>query len=287
MKPKAKTGPGVMVMAAVEQAFPEGRRILDDELAFPILPPRLKVLAWLLRRFKNWMVRKSEERVPGMWAGLLARKRYIDDQAARAVADGVRAAVNLGAGLDTRAYRLPCLKELPVWEVDLPENISVKRSRLERLFRPAPSNVSLVAVDFDRESLATKLGTHGYSFADKSFLIWEGVTQYLTEEGFRATLEDLSRAQAGSRLVFTYVPEEFISGRSHLGQPYLYEQMIVNDKLWHFGIEPSGVAKLLGDYGWKVVEHLGYDELAERYVAPTGRELASMKIERIVCAERA
>ena len=39
-------------------------------------------------------------------------------------------------------------------------------------------------------------------------------------------------------------------------------------------------------YGWHVVEHLGYEELAERYVKPTGRELASTPIERMVYAEK-
>jgi hypothetical protein len=35
-----------------------------------------------------------------------------------------------------------------------------------------------------------------------------------------------------------------------------------------------------------VVEHLGYEELAERYVKPTGRKLASSPIERMVCAKK-
>jgi len=42
----------------------------------------------------------------------------------------------------------------------------------------------------------------------------------------------------------------------------------------------------LGEYGWRVREHLGYDELGERYVNPTGRELMSMAVERIVYAEK-
>ena len=42
----------------------------------------------------------------------------------------------------------------------------------------------------------------------------------------------------------------------------------------------------LGGYGWRVVEHLGYEELAERYVKTTGRELASTPIERMVYAEK-
>ena len=31
----AQTGPGAMVLVAIEQAFPEGERIIDDDLAYP------------------------------------------------------------------------------------------------------------------------------------------------------------------------------------------------------------------------------------------------------------
>jgi hypothetical protein len=34
------------------------------------------------------------------------------------------------------------------------------------------------------------------------------------------------------------------------------------------------------------LEHLSYEELAECYVKPTGRELLSMAIERMICAEK-
>ena len=51
-------------------------------------------------------------------------------------------------------------------------------------------------------------------------------------------------------------------------------------------MNPEDVSNFLETYGWRVVEHLGYEELAERYVKPTGRELASMQIERMVYAEK-
>ena len=44
----------------------------------------------------------------------------------------------------------------------------------------------------------------------------------------------------------------------------------------------EALADFLGAYGWRVVEHLGYGELAERYTKPTGRELATTPIERMV-----
>jgi hypothetical protein len=37
----------------------------------------------------------------------------------------------------------------------------------------------------------------------------------------------------------------------------------------------------------RLVEDLGCDDLARRYVAPTGRTLATMAIERVVHADKA
>ena len=138
----------------------------------------------------------------------------------------------------------------------------------------------------DTDDLGTALASHGHDAGTATFFIWEGVTQYLTEDGFRSTFEFLGRAAPGSRLVFTYVPADYIEGENLYGQEFLYERMRVRDQIWHFGLEPEGVDGLLAGYGWKEVEHLGYDELGERYVKPTGRDLGWLAIERIVHARK-
>jgi O-methyltransferase involved in polyketide biosynthesis len=70
------------------------------------------------------------------------------------------------------------------------------------------------------------------------------------------------------------------------GGEALYKQYVLRDKLWLFGMAPEEVENFLGAYGWRLVEHLGYEELAERYVKPTGRKLVSSPIERMVYAEK-
>ena len=129
------------------------------------------------------------------------------------------------------------------------------------------------------------LEAHAFSLDKGTFFIWEAVTQYLTQGGFTITFELLGKAPAGSHLAFTYVCKDFLKGRNVYGQQGLYKRY-VRDKIWLFGLEPEGVASFLETYGWLVVEQLGYEELNERYVKPTGRQLAVMAIERIVYAER-
>ena len=282
----AKTGPGAMVLVAIEQGFPEAQRITTDPLAYPILPLSSRFWVRVSLTVRDWIVAKTEQNAPGLWGSMMARKRYIDDVVTEAVGGSVEAVVNLGAGFDTRAFRLTELATVPVWEVDQPENTDIKQRRLRAIFDEVSDHVTLVPINFDKEGLATVLAAHGYAGSDTALFIWEGVTQYLTEPGIRATMEFLATAPAGSRLVFTYTPKDFIDGKVLYGHENLYRRMRVKNTIWHTGFDPVASDDFLGDYGWKVREHLGYDELGERYVEPTGRNLGWMAIERVVHAEK-
>jgi len=119
----------------------------------------------------------------------------------------IDAAVILGAGFDTRAYRLPVLAATPVYEIDLPANIDRKRTRLTKLFGGIPANVTLVPIDVETQDLADVSANHGYRPERPTFFVWEAVTQYLTEAGVRKTFDFLATAAPGSHLVFTYVAQ--------------------------------------------------------------------------------
>jgi O-methyltransferase involved in polyketide biosynthesis len=47
----AKTGSGPTAMVAIEQHFPKDQRIIDDELAYRILPRGMRAYVWLMRRY--------------------------------------------------------------------------------------------------------------------------------------------------------------------------------------------------------------------------------------------
>jgi len=231
------------------------------------------------------MIGLSERSNPGIWGGLLCRKRYIDEKLI-ASRDAIEAVVNLGAGFDTRAYRLPALSGLPVWEVDQRENVEAKEKRLRQALGTIPANVKLVPADFDRDDLGSILAAQGYCAAKQTFFVWEAVTQYLTEQGVRATFDWLAKAAPGSRLAFTYVRKSFLDGRNLYGWESGYKRFVAS-KVWLFGMEPEDCPSFLKGYGWRLIEDAGYDQLADRYIVPTGRRLASTAVERMVYAERA
>jgi methyltransferase (TIGR00027 family) len=276
-----------MVLSAVEHNEPPGRRLVDDDLAELFLPAPLRWLVAATRSapVRRLMVRGSEYTGPGLWANIACRKRFIADKLEEALAE-IDAVVILGAGFDTRPYLLTRQVRVPVFEVDLPVNIARKAETVRRVLGGLPLSVRLVALNFERDDLLTSLAEHGYRTDYRAFFICEGVTQYLTEDGVRRTLEGLRAAAQGSRLVFTYVRRDFIDGTNRYGTRTLYRNVRQRHQLWHFGLQPEDVAEFIGEYGWRLVEQAGPDELVQRYVEPTGRKLEASQLEWSAYAEK-
>ncbi|OBK21674.1 methyltransferase [Mycobacterium asiaticum] len=283
----ARTAFGPMVLAAVEQNEPSERRLVEDDLAelFLPIPMRLLVATTQWASVRRALIRTSEWTGRGLWANLACRKRFIGDKLAEAV-DDIDAVVILGAGLDTRPYRLTRQIRKPVFEVDLPVNIARKAKTVRRVLGELPLSVRLVALDFERDDLLTALAEHGYLPDYRVFFIWEGVTQYLTEDAVRTTLEGLRPTAPGSRMVFSYIRRDFIDGTNRYGTRTLYRSVRERRKLWHFGLLPEEVAPFLDEYGWRLLEQVGPDDLVERYVEPTGRKLKASQIEWSAFAEK-
>ncbi len=285
-KAAARTGIMPMAVVAVEQYLVKAQRVIDDGLAARLLPLGAMIFVPFLRPrwMRDWIIGLTEKSDPGIWGGMLCRKRYIDEKLV-ASRNKMEAMVNLGAGFDTRPYRLPALSNLPVWEVDQRENVEAKEKRLRKALGTIPSNVKLVPADFDRDDLGLILAAQGYSTAKRTFFVWEAVSQYLTEEGVRATFDWLAKAAPGSRLAFTYVRKDFLDGKTSYGWDSGYRRFVAS-KIWRFGMEPEDCPNFLKGYGWRIIEDVGYDELADKYIVPTGRRLASTPVERMVYAEK-
>lgn len=246
----AQTAFGPMVIAAVEQFEPAEHRIVTDPLAARFLPPGLALLVRACRwhRLRAKLIAATNAKAMGIWGGMLCRKRYADDQVSAAVADGIEQIVVLGAGMDTRGYRLD--GSARVFEVDLPANIDTKRARVRAALGAVPDHVRLVPVDFETDDLAEALTAAGFEFDRPVMVVWEAVTQYLTEDAVRHTLTWLAKATSGSRLIFTYLRRDFLDGTRTYHAEGAYRDFVQRHRVWHFGLTPDQVAPLLADYGW-------------------------------------
>ena len=284
-----RTAVSTAVLRALEHYVAPDQRLFDDPFARPLCGPLLSTLLSLfaLRPLREWAFRRSERRAPGAVGVLLCRFAYLDDVLREALADGVRSVVILGAGLDSRAYRVSGAAAARVFEVDHPSVLEVKKTRLQRHLGTLPSHVRFVAVDFETLDLAAALTASGFDPGTRTLFLWEGVSQYISREALHDTLRVVGRSAPGSRLAFSYVLQRFIDDRSAF--PELSELWDAtcggDDPLWKSGLHPSEVAETLSGFSLGIREEVGASEHVARYLEPRGRSLGVCEIERIVLAE--
>jgi methyltransferase (TIGR00027 family) len=285
--PAAQTAFGPMVQVAIEQYEPPHRRLVDDDLAAAILPVGQRIVVHAMRwsLLRRMTIGAGEKTVPGAWTIITCRKRFIDDKLDEALTD-VDAVVILGSGMDTRGLRIARRTDVPVFEVDLPVNIARKTAAARRAITPIPASVRFVPLDFERGDLICTLADNGYHAEARAFFVWEGVTQYLTENAVHTTLTALQGAPAGSRLAFTYVRRGFIDGTDMYGAALLYKRFRQRRQVWKFGIEPDEIDTFVRSYGWRLVEQAGPDYYHQHYIRPAGRNLSASDLEWTAYCEK-
>jgi methyltransferase (TIGR00027 family) len=166
---------------------------------------------------------------------------------------GLRTVVILGAGLDTRAYRIPDLAETAVFEVDLPTVQAFKKERLRRRLGELQAHVQFVSIEFNAHRLDANLAGGGLGPEEPAIFVWEGVSRYLPPTAVDAVLHTIAARPLGSELVFTYVLEEVVIGRFRAGRSEAFRRS-ASRRPWLFGVEPSRLGAFLGKRGLMVSE---------------------------------
>ena len=171
----SSTAYGVASLRAVENLLPEDKRLFNDPYSEKILPPIYKFFVMIMRPpiLRNLLMKMREKTTPGVVGGILCRTLYIDDLLINAIKEGIGTVVNLGAGADSRAFRIPGIESIPYFELDLPEVLEDKRSRINKKIGELPSNVSLVPIDFNSQDFGEELKKAGYALSSKTFFMWE------------------------------------------------------------------------------------------------------------------
>jgi methyltransferase (TIGR00027 family) len=108
----------------------------------------------------------------------VVRTVVIDQLLQETIADGVDTVVNLGAGLDTRPYRMSLPSTLSWFEVDLPKIVALKNERL-RGEQPR-CRLERIAADLADGDTRRAVLAHIAAGAKRAVVLTEGVLAYLT-----------------------------------------------------------------------------------------------------------
>jgi len=164
---------------------------------------RLKQLANPLFRLAAPMMERLV--LPGLSLHYILRKRYIEEQALKALDDGCTQLISLGAGFDTLTFRQHRKRpEVNFIEIDHPSTSQVKQSSLSDI----GDNLTLIAVDLSEHDLAQVLSnSEAFDPGRKTVFICEGVLMYLPAEVVKTLFHTLNQLTgSGTRFIFTAVP---------------------------------------------------------------------------------
>jgi methyltransferase (TIGR00027 family) len=275
----SRTAEGMAVLRALEQHQPAARLILDDPYAQAFLfNPAFRLLVrapWLARGVSYGL----QFWAPGGQEFLTMRPRLVDELAVEQVSAGIRQIVLLGAGFDTMAWRLrEALRGVTIFEVDHPATQAAKRQASERLW--LPPNLRFVAVDFEQEDFVEKLHAAGFDPVQRSFIVWVGVTYYLTPAAMARALQQIaSLGGAGMRLVFDYMLDEVVKGttanREALSKARRAAQL---GEPWLFGLQPAEVSAYILPFGFRLVHDYAGAELRQRYAPQRPMPMTYLRI---------
>jgi len=146
--------------------------------------------AALTSRRWQWMSSLVERfSIPGIRAHYVLRKRIIEREARRAIAEGFRQIVVIAGGLDVLAVRLAEeFREIRFIELDHPATQRIKIETLRRW--GCPPNLTLLPLDLTMDAIEVP--------DDRTLFIAEGVLMYLGEEEVGRVLRSLR-----GRVIFT------------------------------------------------------------------------------------
>jgi methyltransferase (TIGR00027 family) len=177
------------------------------------------------------------------------RTRFYDDYLRSAADAGIRQVVVLGAGLDTRAFRLSWPPDMDWFELDLPDVLAFKHLVLDEQGAAARCRRVAIAVDLGGD-WATGLGIAGFDRTAPTAWLAEGLLVYLDAGAAEHVLTvATSLSSAGSRLA---VERGDIAGQiATLAGDARPDEA---SSLWRGGLgrNPAG---WLAEHGWETTEH--------------------------------
>ncbi len=228
----------------VESKRPDA--LFQDPLAGLLAGDRGKHIAQAMPRpyITAWMV--------------VIRTCMIDDYIRFALAQGVDTVLNLGAGLDTRPYRMELPSALAWVEVDYPKVIALKDARLANekpRCQLTRLKLDLADVDQRREMLGSLNAS-----AKKMLVLTEGVVPYLSVEAAASLADDLRALDHASYWVVDYVAP----------QVFKYRQRLMAGRMRNapFKFQPDDWFGFFAEHGWRCKEIRYLAEEADRLNRP-------------------
>jgi methyltransferase (TIGR00027 family) len=221
----------------------------------------------------------GDMRMQRMTDNMAVRTKFFDDFFLDATAAGVRQAVILASGLDSRAYRLAWPAGTTVYEIDQPAVIEFKTRTLAEMGALPTVHRRAVAIDL-RFDWPTALKEAGFDPTQPTAWSAEGLLGYLPPDAQDRLLDTITSLSApGSRIATESVPsprpddEDEIQERMRTVAEKWREHGFDLDmtELAYFG-DRNEAAAYLSDHGWQISGRSINEMFAEHGLPPLDEE---------------
>ncbi len=280
----SRTAQYIAFFRAIETNQPTKKRLFDDELASEFLDIGLKLAVKITAMpvIGNIIINYIQKRGLGALSASIARTKYIDDLLKKAIDGGAKQVIILGAGFDTRAMRLPFLKDMPVIEIDHPNTSDYKLDIFKKSNIKSPSNISYLQIDFNKQGLSEFSFQRNINFSLPTVIIWEGVTSYLSSEAIDKSFEFFQKFASGSSIIFTYLHRLALDdSNAFKGVAQMKELLKSKEENWTFGFYPEQLPNYLQTYGLTLYEDNGAVEYRKMYMPERKNLLNGFEFHRI------
>jgi methyltransferase (TIGR00027 family) len=181
----------------------------------------------------------------------------------RAIAEGTKRIVILGAGFDTLALRL--CREIPAIEaieIDHPATQSAKKRALVNAAEVMPENLRFISCDLTVQPLPTVPFDDGKA----CMIIIEGVLMYLPPAHVARLFDTLRRlAPARTRVAFTFMTRWPDGGSGFRPKSWLIERWLAwRGEPFMWSLEPAAMRDFLVTHGFELIEMVLTSGLSER-----------------------
>ncbi|OIN79705.1 class I SAM-dependent methyltransferase [Mycobacterium malmoense] len=259
-----------MVAAGRAMATKDPRGLIDDPFAEPLV--RAVGVDFFTKMMDGVLdldeiENASSVRMQAMIDGMAVRTKYFDDYFLAATRAGIRQAVILASGLDSRAYRLPWPHGTVVYEIDQPRVIEFKTTTLAGIGAEPTAPRRAIAIDL-RGDWPAALKAAGLDTAAPTAWLAEGLLIYLPPEAQDRLFDNITALSApGSTIATEFVPGivDFDAERvREMSGSFRDHGVDIDMASLVYAGERNHVVDYLGTKGWDV-EGVTRTELFERH----------------------
>jgi methyltransferase (TIGR00027 family) len=198
---------------------------------------------------------------------IILREKYIDDIINEAIITGCKQLVLLGAGFDTRFFRLSEIRKNAVrtYEIDLPSIIKEKADAICFRQGSVPSNLVLIPLDFNKQEIA-HIENYDFNKKVKTAFIWQGVSYFLPKDTISSVLDFISSLMIpGSAFAFdSCSPLMTYKNNQIPGISQSIDRLVAIGEPYVFGIEANEMRTWLSKKGFQSIDIIQLDELERK-----------------------